>query len=80
MIATRFGNLQQTASVAAVFWCICLFLVALEATIGENPVSSWLFLVSVPALVTGRSITVSRDPASRPNSGILSLGELQIGR
>ena len=33
----------------------------------------------LPALVTGRSITVSRDPASTPDSGILSIGELQIG-
>lgn len=46
-------SLQQTASVAAGFWCLCLVLVALEATLGANPVSSGLFFLSVPALVCG---------------------------
>ena len=53
MPATRLSNLQQTASVAVLFWGACLILVALEATVGANLVSSGLFFVSVPALVTG---------------------------
>ena len=35
--------------------------------------------VNLPSSVTGRSVTVSRDPASNPDQGILSIGELQIG-
>lgn len=63
---TAFANIQQTASVAALFWGVCLVLVTLEATVGENPVSSGLFLLSVPALVTGlfwanRSLLRSRE-------------------
>jgi len=44
-------SLQQTATVAAFFWCLCLALAVLEATLGANPVSSWLFFLAVPALV-----------------------------
>ena len=53
-MATSFttrASLHQTASVAVVFWLLCLALVVLEATLGENPVSSGLFFLSVPALV-----------------------------
>ena len=53
-MATSFttrASLNQTASVAVVFWLLCLALVVLEATLGENPVSSGLFFLSVPALV-----------------------------
>jgi hypothetical protein len=60
------SGLQQTATVAAVFWCLCLALVVLEATLGENPVSSGLFLLSVPALVGGlfwANRSVLRTPA-----------------
>ncbi len=53
MHAPHLHNLQQTASVAALFWGLCLVLVTLEATLGENLVSSGLFFLSVPALVTG---------------------------
>ena len=53
MRASPLDNLQQTVSVAAVFWGVCLALVTLEATVGENPVSSVLFFLSVPALVSG---------------------------
>lgn len=53
MRASSLGNLQQTASVAALFWGVCLVLVVLEATVGENPVSAGLFFLSIPALVTG---------------------------
>ena len=38
-------------SVAIAFWGLCLVLVVLEASIGENVVSSGLFLLSIPALV-----------------------------
>ena len=47
------ANLNQTASVAALFWGVCLVLVTLEATVGENVVSNALFFLSIPALVTG---------------------------
>lgn len=53
MRASPLNNLQQTVSVAALFWGACLVLVTLEATLGDNPVSSVLFFLSVPALVTG---------------------------
>jgi hypothetical protein len=53
MRASPLHNLEQTASVAALFWGVCLGLVTLEATVGANPVSSLLFFLSVPALVTG---------------------------
>jgi hypothetical protein len=63
---SAFANLQQTVSVAALFWGVCLLLVTLEATVGANPVSSGLFFLSVPALVTGllwanRSLLGSRE-------------------
>ncbi len=45
------ANFHQTASVAAMFWGACLVLVTLEATVGENLVSSALFFLSVPTLV-----------------------------
>jgi hypothetical protein len=35
--------------------------------------------LSLPAAVTGRSITVSRDPASPVAPGVLAIGELRIG-
>ncbi len=53
MAAAQLHNLQQTATVAVLFWAVCLVLAALEATIGANAVSSALFFVSIPALVTG---------------------------
>ncbi len=53
MLPPATENLQQTASVAAVFWGVCLALVTLEATLGANPVSSGLFFLSIPALVAG---------------------------
>ena len=46
-------SLQQTLSIAAMFWGVCLVLVALEATLGENLVSSGLFALSIPMLVMG---------------------------
>lgn len=63
---TAFANIHQTASVAALFWGMCLVLVTLEATVGANPVSSALFFFSVPTLVTGllwanRSLLRSRQ-------------------
>ena len=51
---------------------LCLVLVALEATVGENLVSSVLFALSIPMLVTGlvwanrATLTPSR-PNSRPD-------------
>ena len=53
MSATRTHNLQQTASVAVFFWGACLVLVAIEATVGANLISSALFFLSIPAMVTG---------------------------
>ena len=47
------ASFHQTASVAALFWGVCLVLVTLEATVGANLVSSLLFFLSIPALVTG---------------------------
>jgi hypothetical protein len=47
------NNLHQTASVAVFFWGGCLALVVLESTVGANLISSVLFFVSIPALVTG---------------------------
>ena len=46
------NNLQQTASVAVTFWGACMLFAVLEATVGSNPISAVLFLVSIPALVT----------------------------
>ena len=51
MTVSRAHAAQQTLSVAVAFWGLCLVLVVLEASIGENVVSSGLFLLSVPALV-----------------------------
>jgi len=53
MSSPPIANLHQTASVAATFWGACLVLVTVEATVGENLVSSALFFLSVPALVIG---------------------------
>jgi hypothetical protein len=53
MLAMQMKNLQQTASVAVIFWVSCLLLVVLEATVGANPVGAVLFFVSIPALVSG---------------------------
>ncbi len=51
MTVARGHAAQRTLSVAVAFWGLCLVLVVLEASIGENVVSSGLFLLSVPALV-----------------------------
>ena len=47
------SNLQQTASVAVLFWVACLLLVAIEALVGANVFSAVLFFTSIPALVLG---------------------------
>jgi hypothetical protein len=56
MSVTRTHNLQQTASVAVLFWGACLVLVAIEATVGANMVSSALFFLSIPAMVTDTAL------------------------
>ncbi len=42
---------RQTLTVAAVFWALCLILVALEATVGAHFVLDGLFFLSIPLLV-----------------------------
>lgn len=42
---------RQMLTVAAVFWALCLVLVALEATMGAHFVLGGLFLLSIPLLV-----------------------------
>ena len=42
---------RQMLTVAAVFWALCLVLVALEATMGAHFVLAGLFFLSIPLLV-----------------------------
>lgn len=42
---------RQTLEVAAIFWAVCLVLVAFEATLGANFVVGGLFFLSIPMLV-----------------------------
>lgn len=42
---------RQMLTVAAVFWALCLVLVALEATMGAHFVLGGLFFLSIPLLV-----------------------------
>lgn len=42
---------RQMLTVAAVFWALCLVLVAFEATMGAHFVLGGLFLLSIPLLV-----------------------------
>lgn len=42
---------RQMLTVAAVFWALCLVLVALEATMGAHLVLSGIFFLSIPLLV-----------------------------
>lgn len=42
---------RQMLTVAAVFWALCLILVALEATMGAHFVLGGLFFLSIPLLV-----------------------------
>ncbi len=42
---------RQMLAVAAVFWALCLVLVALEATMGAHFVLGGLFFLSIPLLV-----------------------------
>lgn len=42
---------RQMLTVAAVFWALCLVLVALEATMGTHFVLGGLFFLSIPLLV-----------------------------
>ena len=42
---------RQMLTVAAVFWALCLVLVALEATMGDHFVLAGLFFLSIPLLV-----------------------------
>lgn len=42
---------RQMLTVAAVFWALCLVLVALEATMGTHFVLGGLYLLSIPLLV-----------------------------
>lgn len=42
---------RQMLTVAALFWALCLVLVALEATVGAHFVLGGLFFLSIPMLV-----------------------------
>ena len=42
---------KQTLKVASGFWGVCLFLVAIEAAVGDNAVTATIFFLSVPVLV-----------------------------
>lgn len=44
-------NLRAMLRVAMGFWMLCLVLGLIERSVGENLVSSVLFLLSIPALV-----------------------------
>jgi len=61
--------------VALGFWTLCLVLGLIEATVGENLISSVLFLLSIPALV-GTLIFTSRVSLRSPNriSALATLG------
>ena len=42
---------RQTLTVATAFWALCLGLVVIEATLGDNIVTGTVFFLSLPALV-----------------------------
>ena len=45
------GVWTQTLKIATGFWGVCLLLVLVEATIGDNIVTPTIFFLSVPVLV-----------------------------
>lgn len=53
------ASLRRTARVAVGFWLLCITLGLVEAAVGENLVSSILFLLSIPVLV-GALISANR--------------------
>ena len=42
---------EQTLRIATSFWGVCLLLVLIEATVGDNIVTPTVFFLSVPVLV-----------------------------
>ncbi len=45
------GTWEQTLKIATSFWGVCLLLVLIEATVGDNIVTPTIFFLSVPVLV-----------------------------
>ena len=45
------GTWGHTVKIATSFWGICLLLVLIEATVGDNVVTPTIFFLSVPVLV-----------------------------
>ena len=45
------GAWEQTLKIATSFWGVCLLLVLIESTVGDNTVTRTIFFLSVPVLV-----------------------------
>ena len=45
------GTWEQSLRIATSFWGVCLLLVLIEATVGDNIVTPTVFFLSVPVLV-----------------------------